>query len=399
MELRNKFDREISFDNLQEAKKYFYPKTEKPCEPEEYLGDNYESYCKVFQAYKVEIKAARTLDELADVLNRYSDAFDNGTEYYIKGAEESIDRQGLSKGSKVKVHMYEDTSYSKEISTRHYDEIFEVKEQNGKLGIDWNTGRSTYICHGEVFTPFNTFASSVVFEDIETGKTYSHSNISNTLEETKLTTESEKKYELTDIYKTAPNGETLYRIRALETFTNEATNIEIRAGQLGGFVQSESNLSQDGTCWVNTNAQVYGNARINSNAFITGNTQVYGNSCIYGKAFVSGNAKIYDDTCIDGNCYIRENAVISENAHIGGYASISGNARIYGDANVTGGAIVTGNAHIFGEAYINSSSYISGEAIVCGKAQIIENTEISTGIHDGTAAPAQITMQSQSLEM
>ena len=366
MELKNKFDREISFDNLQEAKQYFYPKTEKPCEPEEYLGDNYESYCKVFQAYKVEIKAAGNLDELADVLNRYSDAFDKGSEYYIKGAEdtpqtESIEHQGLCKGSKVKVHMYDLTrppEKPEEIKTKHYGETFEVKEQNGKLGIDWNIERSPYTCNGEVFTPFDTFASSVVFEDIETGKTYSHSNISNTLEKTNFPTPTDRKYELTDIRQSVSiSGESLYRIKALKEFVNEATGVVIEKGQLGGFVQSEKNLSQDGTCWIDDNARVFNNAKVTDNAYVG------------------------EEAMLNRNVEVKDNAVVS------GAAWITQNAKVTDNANVSGMVMVKGNA------------LIKDEAIVCGNHSINGNTEISTGIHDGTAAPAQITMQSQSLEM
>lgn len=361
MELRNKFDREISFDNLQDAKQYFFPKREKPCEPEEYLGDNYESYCKVFQAYKVKIRVARDLEELADVLNRYSDAFNNGTEYYIKRTEESIKHQGLCKGSKVKVHMYDLTRLPEkpeEIKTKHYGETFEVKEQNGKLGIDWNIERSPYTCHGEVFTPFDTFASSVVFEDIDTGKTYSYSNISNTLEETNFTINNDRKYELTDIRQSVSiSGESLYRIKSLKEFVNEATGLKIKAGQLGGFVQSESNLSQDGTCWIDDNARVFNNAVVTDNAYVAS------------EAMVNQNAEIKDNAVVIGESWITNKAQILEKAFVRDMP------------------------------LIKDSAIIKGEAIVCGNHSISGNTEISTGIHDGTAAPTQITMQSQSLEL
>ena len=51
-----------------------------------------------------------------------------------------------------------------------------------KLGIDWNTERSPYICRGEIFTPFEVFAPSVTFENIETNESYYFSNIKNELE-------------------------------------------------------------------------------------------------------------------------------------------------------------------------------------------------------------------------
>jgi hypothetical protein len=62
-ELRNTFDQEISFSNLAEAKHYYTPS-----EPSEYADA---------------IQCAATLKELADVLNRHSDEYDNGSKYYI----------------------------------------------------------------------------------------------------------------------------------------------------------------------------------------------------------------------------------------------------------------------------------------------------------------------------
>ena len=62
----------------------------------------------------------------------------------------------------------------------------------------------------------------------------------------------ERKYELTK--ETNNIGfKTLYRIKALRDFAN------VKAGDLGGFIENEENLSHEGNCWV------YGNARVSSN--------------------------------------------------------------------------------------------------------------------------------------
>jgi hypothetical protein len=52
-------------------------------------------------------------------------------------------------------------------------------------------------------------------------------------------------------------------------------------GVFGGWIEKESNLSQDGTCFVYGDAVVYDNARVCDNA------QVYGNAWVYGNAVVS----------------------------------------------------------------------------------------------------------------
>lgn len=77
----------------------------------------------------------------------------------------------------IKVHLYDLSN--REIRNRNYDKTFCVYEKNGKLGIDWNTEKSPYTCKGDVFTPFETFAQSVIFENIETGEFFHFSNIEN----------------------------------------------------------------------------------------------------------------------------------------------------------------------------------------------------------------------------
>jgi hypothetical protein len=77
----------------------------------------------------------------------------------------------------IKVHLYD--SSNREIRTRNYDKTFCVYEKNGKLGIDWNAEKSLYTCKGDTFAPFETFAPSVIFENIETGELFHFSNIEN----------------------------------------------------------------------------------------------------------------------------------------------------------------------------------------------------------------------------
>lgn len=67
--LKNSFDDELEFDDLEKAKSYFMPDlSEFPEESELAEG----------------IEAALTLAELSDVLNAYSDNFGNGSRYFVK---------------------------------------------------------------------------------------------------------------------------------------------------------------------------------------------------------------------------------------------------------------------------------------------------------------------------
>lgn len=86
----------------------------------------------------------------------------------IPTTNEPHEREGnnMKANDMIKVHLY-DTS-NREIKTRNYDKVFNVYEKNGKLGIDWST-----------FAPFETFTSSVIFENLETGELFFFSNIEN----------------------------------------------------------------------------------------------------------------------------------------------------------------------------------------------------------------------------
>ena len=97
-------------------------------------------------------------------------------------------------------------------------------------------------------------------------------------------------------YEIIKSGENKGRIRALRSFGN------VKKGDIGGFIESEKNLSHNGDCWV------YGKARV------SGNAKVYGDALVYGKAKISGNALVFDDA--------RVICDVSGNAKVSGYAGI-----------------------------------------------------------------------------
>lgn len=62
-----------------------------------------------------------------------------------------------------------------------------------------------------------------------------------------------KKFELTTEPITNEAGKKLFRIKALIDFG------DVKAGELGGYVEKEGNVSQDGNAWVCGDAKVSGN--------------------------------------------------------------------------------------------------------------------------------------------
>ena len=80
-----------------------------------------------------------------------------------------------------------------------------------------------------------------------------------------------KKFELTTEFKISL-GVKLFRIRALVDFGY------IKAGELGGWIESENNLSQSGNAWVSGDARVFGNAEVSGDAWVFGDAEVSGNA-------------------------------------------------------------------------------------------------------------------------
>ena len=118
-----------------------------------------------------------------------------------------------------------------------------------------------------------------------------------------------KKYRLTGNH--IKRGEKiLYQIEALKDFG------DVKAGDLGGYIESEENLSLYDNAWVYGDAQVLGNAQVFDNA------RVYGNACVFDNARVYGNACVFDNAEVYGNALVYDNA------------QVFGNARVFGDAQI-----------------------------------------------------------------
>ena len=129
------------------------------------------------------------------------------------------------------------------------------------------------------------------------------------------------KYELTD--ETIQfDGKPLYRIRALRDFHDppplasaahpgslsapcdgppfgpSCVHRDVKAGDLGGFVESEANLSQCGEAWVSGDAKVSDDARVFGNAWVSGDAGVFGKAWVFGNARVSGKARVFDNDTV-----------------------------------------------------------------------------------------------------
>lgn len=183
-----------------------------------------------------------------------------------------------------------------------------------------------------------------------------------------------KKYDLLLNDTIQHEGRTLYRIVALRDFGREFW--EVKAGDLGGYIENESNLSHEGNCWVFDkamvfeNAKVLGNSEVHDQAKISGTAHIKDSSRIYNEAEISGDAYIYGEAYICDNAKVSGNVQIGVDAYVYGAAEVCGEARINGSARVYGYAKISGNAHIFECAEVFGNSIIEGNAGVWGNVHI-----------------------------
>lgn len=156
------------------------------------------------------------------------------------------------------------------------------------------------------------------------------------------------KYELIPVKDV--NNDVKYQLRAKKTFklkydTNIARQVssyhnistlnkypmpkiptEVKAGELGGLVSSEYNLSQKGACWIGPGVRVTVDAQVTGNAFImnsTGNIEDNRTSSyISNKALVTDNCLLIDGIFVSwskvlGNTLLYHHVTVDEKSVVG----------------------------------------------------------------------------------
>lgn len=120
----------------------------------------------------------------------------------------------------------------------------------------------------------------------------------------------------------------LYRIQALKTFTKPGGyNPVVHVGELGGYVEAEDNLSQDGNCWLFDKARVKDGGKVLDDAIVYDKSLISKNSIIRGRSVIGGhcfvtNQSVIIDSRLEGNIIVTEYSII----HSGSY--------LYGDIKV-----------------------------------------------------------------
>ena len=109
---------------------------------------------------------------------------------------------------------------------------------------------------------------------------------------------SSRSYEFTGEMLLVGGGAVLHRIRAVTDLPRQG----VRAGDVGGWVESTDNLSGD--AWVSGDARVYGDALVSGNALVHGDAWVSGDALVSGDARVYGNALVYGNARVSGDAQV-----------------------------------------------------------------------------------------------
>lgn len=221
-----------------------------------------------------------------------------------------------------------------------------------------------------------------------------------------------KKFELDYTSQTKYKGRTLYRIKALNDFVTTDGTL-ITKDDLGGYVQSEKNLDQNGTSWIfkgamalddsrvkddaqlhhdalikdkavienrasaHNNVKITGHACVSQEAVITRNAQITNHATVCGKAFVTDDTMVGGYATITDTAKVHDQTDIKGHAFVGHQAVISDFAEISDDARITGNAIIEDHAYIYDYAHIEGHAKISSYATICDHAVIKGHTHVS----------------------
>lgn len=185
-----------------------------------------------------------------------------------------------------------------------------------------------------------------------------------------------KKYKIRKDLSYTFDGHKLYRVEALKDFGN------VKKGSVGGFIEKEDNLSQEGNCWIFLDAKVYGNAKVFGNAIINGFAQVCDNSVVFDNAQVRGYSKVKNNAQVYGNSLLLDNAQVCDNAHLIGTCLVRDNAIVCGDACIYDVVRFISDAKIMSPAdyYIGHENWEGGHNFVYTRS----NNQWSTLFINGT---------------
>ena len=161
------------------------------------------------------------------------------------------------------------------------------------------------------------------------------------------------KYEITDI--SHVKYPFLHRIRALRDVGDK-----VKAGDLGGFVESEGNLSgEDDASWIFDDAIAAGSAYVDQDA------RLFGKAVICGCAYVSQGAALSAEARAEDSAYIR-------GADMCGHARASGHSMILNSPDTGKAPILSETCTVYGT--VMGDVHVMGKTVILGEERVTNDS-------------------------
>ncbi len=165
---------------------------------------------------------------------------------------------------------------------------------------------------------------------------------------------SNTKYEITDIaHKKYPF---LHRIRALRDIGEQ-----VKAGDLGGFVESEGNLSFE----AGDEAWIFDDAICAGGGYVDKNSRLYGYAIVCNHGYVSQDSAMSAHARVEDDAYIRR-------ADVCGHARVSGHGMVLSSPDSGARPILSENCAVYGT--VLGDIHIMGTAVVISSEEIRNDT-------------------------
>lgn len=131
-----------------------------------------------------------------------------------------------------------------------------------------------------------------------------------------------KKYVLTENRKVMDDKygskRTLIQVQAIKNFKTSSGS-SVSAGQLGGWIERESNLSQRWNAWLDEESYAFDGSLIAENAYVE-KSSLFDSVCIRGDSYIY-ESKLFDSTIVTGQSEVEKSQLYGQTV-LGGYCSV-----------------------------------------------------------------------------
>lgn len=183
----------------------------------------------------------------------------------------------------------------------------------------------------------------------------------------------------------------LYRIIALKTFGDDSNPVTEQ--EIGGYIQSEKNLSHEGSCWVANTAKVFGDAVVSDNARIIDDGAVYDSAKVCGNSVISHYARIFEratviDSFIGDTADVHGDSVVTR-------CDMNNSSKVYQQSTATD-TVFSDGAMLHGKAVVTNCK-LSDVSEVRGDANLINcvlsgRAIVDTGEHINETLTADVEL-------